>query len=291
MVKKYAELYLDARRALLPTEGQFASNVARELICAASGKTAEQLISDRDLYASEEICELAQSFVRRRVAGEPMPYILGEWDFYGMTLTVTPDVLIPRDDTMAVTELAIKKALFLEQNPRILDLCTGSGCIGLAIAHQIETARVTLADLSQPALRIAKKNIADLKMIGRVNALQADVREPAPKFWGQFDLIVSNPPYVTAQEMTELDVSVRAHEPEMALDGGEDGLVFYRAILQNFTPALRTGGWICFEFGFRQHMQVGMLLSDAGYCNLRFVKDSGGIIRAVCAQKIKETNV
>lgn len=291
MVKKYAELYLDARRALLPTEGQFASNVARELICAASGKTAEQLISDRDLYASEEICELAQSFVRRRVAGEPMPYILGEWDFYGMTLTVTPDVLIPRDDTMAVTELAIKKALFLEQNPRILDLCTGSGCIGLAIAHQIETARVTLADLSQPALRIARKNIADLKMIGRVNALQADVREPAPKFWGQFDLIVSNPPYVTAQEMTELDVSVRAHEPEMALDGGEDGLDFYRAILQNFTPALRTGGWICFEFGFRQHMQVGMLLSDAGYCNLRFVKDCGGIIRAVCAQKIKETNV
>ena len=91
--------------------------------------------------------------------------------------------------------------------------------------------------------------------------------------------------------MTELDVSVRAHEPEMALDGGEDGLDFYRAILQNFTPALRTGGWICFEFGFRQHMQVGMLLSDAGYCNLRFVKDSGGIIRAVCAQKIRETNV
>mgnify|MGYP002609722854 CR=1 FL=1 len=140
MVKKYAELYLDARRALLPTEGQFASNVARELICAASGKTAEQLISDRDLYASEEICELAQSFVRRRVAGEPMPYILGEWDFYGMTLTVTPDVLIPRDDTMAVTELAIKKALFLEQNPRILDLCTGSGCIGLAIARRVKDA-------------------------------------------------------------------------------------------------------------------------------------------------------
>ena len=144
MVKKYAELYLDARRALLPTEGQFASNVARELICAASGKTAEQLISDRDLYASEEICELAQSFVRRRVAGEPMPYILGEWDFYGMTLTVTPDVLIPRDDTMAVTELAIKKALFLEQNPRILDLCTGSGCIGLAIARRVKDARCLL---------------------------------------------------------------------------------------------------------------------------------------------------
>ena len=103
------EVGIEALTLVLPEkEGEFASNVARELICAASGKTAEQLISDRDLYASEEICELAQSFVRRRVAGEPMPYILGDWDFYGMTLTVTPDVLIPRDDTMAVTELAIK---------------------------------------------------------------------------------------------------------------------------------------------------------------------------------------
>ena len=281
MVKKYAELYLDARRALLPTEGQFASNVARELICAASGKTAEQLISDRDLYASEEICELAQSFVRRRVAGEPMPYILGEWDFYGMTLTVTPDVLIPRDDTMAVTELAIKKALFLEQNPRILDLCTGSGCIGLAIAHQIETARVTLADLSQPALRIARKNIADLKMIGRVNALQADVREPAPKFWGQFDLIVSNPPYVTAQEMTELDVSVRAHEPEMALDGGEDGLEFYRAISENWREALHPGARLYFEVGIGQADSVLRIMRRQGFGELEIVPDTAGIPRVV----------
>jgi len=196
VVKKYAELYLDARRALLPTEGQFASNVARELICAASGKTAEQLISDRDLYASEEICELAQSFVRRRVAGEPMPYILGEWDFYGMTLTVTPDVLIPRDDTMAVTELAIKKALFLEQNPRILDLCTGSGCIGLAIARRVKDARVTLGDVSPAALRVARQNVGSQRLSGRVKCLTIDVRQPAAPFLGTFDLIVSNPPYV-----------------------------------------------------------------------------------------------
>ena len=204
MVKKYAELYLDARRALLPTEGQFASNVARELICAASGKTAEQLISDRDLYASEEICELAQSFVRRRVAGEPMPYILGEWDFYGMTLTVTPDVLIPRDDTMAVTELAIKKALFLEQNPRILDLCTGSGCIGLAIARRVKDARVTLGDVSPAALRVARQNVGSQRLSGRVKCLTIDVRQPAAPFLGTFDLIVSNPPYVTTAEMETL---------------------------------------------------------------------------------------
>ena len=148
MVKKYADLFLDARRALLKQEGQFAANVARELVCAASGKTAEQVIADREIYASEEVCELTESFVQRRLRGEPMPYILGQWDFYGMTLTVTPDVLIPRDDTVVVTELAIKKAMYLEQNPRILDLCTGSGCIGLAIARRVKDARVTLGDVS-----------------------------------------------------------------------------------------------------------------------------------------------
>ena len=291
MVSSYGELYREARSTLLKSEGDNASFLARELLAFASGRAAAALLADPNLIADERTAEAMHVYTARLVRGEPLAYILGRWSFYGMELTVTPDVLIPRDDTMAVTDLAIEALRRMAPPQRVLDLCTGSGCIGLAIAHQIETARVTLADLSQPALRIARKNIADLKMIGRVNALQADVREPAPKFWGQFDLIVSNPPYVTAQEMTELDVSVRAHEPEMALDGGEDGLDFYRAILQNFTPALRTGGWICFEFGFRQHMQVGMLLSDAGYCNLRFVKDSGGIIRAVCAQKIKETNV
>ena len=265
MVKKYAELYLDARRALLPTEGQFASNVARELICAASGKTAEQLISDRDLYASEEICELAQSFVRRRVAGEPMPYILGEWDFYGMTLTVTPDVLIPRDDTMAVTELAIKKALFLEQNPRILDLCTGSGCIGLAIARRVKDARVTLGDVSPAALRVARQNVGSQRLSGRVKCLTIDVRQPAAPFLGTFDLIVSNPPYVTTAEMETLDPSVRDYEPHLALWGGDDGLDFYRAIVRNFTPALNPGGWLCFEFGMGQDAAVCDLLRRAGY--------------------------
>lgn len=290
MVKRYGELYLEARRALRVTEGENASYIARELLSFASGKSAAALIADRELYASEETASAVQAYTVRILQGEPLAYVLGKWSFYGMELTVTPDVLIPRDDTMAVTELAIEKLRAMPKPQRVLDLCTGSGCIGLAIAHQIESARVTLADISLPALKIAKKNLADLKMTGRVNALQADVREPAPAFWGQFDLIVSNPPYITEQEMRELDRSVRDHEPHLALDGGEDGLDFYRAILCNFTNSLRPGGWICLEFGFRQHMQVGMLLSDAGYRNLHFAKDSGGIIRAVCAQKPEQAS-
>ena len=289
MVKKYADLYLDARRALLEKEGQFASNIARELVCAASGKTAEQLIADRELYASEEVCQLTADFVRRYAAGEPMPYILGEWDFYDMTLTVTPDVLIPRDDTTVVTELAIKKALFLNQNPRILDLCTGSGCIGLAIAKRVKDARVTLGDVSQGALRVARRNIMDQKLATRVKCLPIDVLKPAQDFLGTFDLIVSNPPYIPTETWKTLDPSVRDYEPRLALDGGDDGLDFYRAILENFTSALQPGGWICFEFGIGQGNDVCSLLRQHGYEITELRKDSAEITRAVLARKREES--
>ena len=289
MVKKYADLYLDARRALLEKEGQFASNIARELVCAASGKTAEQLIADRELYASEEVCQLTADFVRRYALGEPMPYILGEWDFYDMTLTVTPDVLIPRDDTTVVTELAIKKALFLNQNPRILDLCTGSGCIGLAIAKRVKDARVTLGDVSQGALRVARRNIMDQKLATRVKCLPIDVLKPAQDFLGTFDLIVSNPPYIPTETWKTLDPSVRDYEPRLALDGGDDGLDFYRAILENFTPALQPGGWICFEFGIGQENDVCSLLLRHGYEITELRKDSAEITRAVLARKREES--
>ncbi len=284
MVKTYADLYLDARKALLPTEGMYAGNIARELVCAASGKTQEALIADRSLYASEEICARVENFVQRHLQGEPTAYILGQWDFADMTLTVTPDVLIPRDDTMAVTELAIKKALFLPQNPRILDLCTGSGCIGLAIARRVKDAKLTLADLSMEALRVAKKNVADLHMGGRVSCVQVDVKKPAPHFLGKFDLIVSNPPYVTTAEMAQLDPSVRDYEPHMALHGGRDGLDFYRAIVQNFTPALRPGGCLALEFGMGQHPAVCDILEGAGYTVLELRDDYSGITRAVLAR-------
>ncbi len=284
MVKTYADLYLDARKALLPSEGMYAGNVARELVCAASGKTQEALIADRSLYASEEICMRVENFVQRHLMGEPTAYILGQWDFADMTLTVTPDVLIPRDDTMAVTELAIKKALFLPQNPRILDLCTGSGCIGLALARRVKDAKLTLADVSMDALRVAKKNVADLHLGGRVSCVQVDARKPAAPFLGKFDMIVSNPPYVTTAEMEQLDRSVRDYEPHLALHGGSDGLDFYRDIVRNFTPALRPGGCVVFEFGMGQDPAVGAILEAAGYTVLEWKQDYSGITRAVLAQ-------
>lgn len=284
MVKTYADLYLDARKALLPLEGMYAGNIARELVCAASGKSQEALIADRALYASQEICDRAEDYVRRHLEGEPTAYILGQWDFFDMTLTVTPDVLIPRDDSMAVTELAIKKALYLPQNPRILDLCTGSGCIGLAVARRVKDAKVTLSDVSAAALRVAKKNVADLHLGGRVSCVPVDVTKPAAPFLGKFDLITANPPYISTAEMEKLDHSVRDYEPHLALHGGEDGLDFYRAIARNFTHALRPGGFLALEFGMGQADAVCSILGSWGYQILELRQDNSGILRAVLAQ-------
>lgn len=285
MVKKYSDLYLDARKALLESEGQYAGTLARQLLSAASGKSQEAILADRDLYASEEVCARTEDYVRRHLSGEPMAYILGQWEFFGLPLTVSRDVLIPRDDTVAVTELAIKRALFLPQNARILDLCTGSGCIGIAIASRVKDARLTLGDVSPEALRIAKENVAAHHLNGRVSCLQIDVTKPAAPFLGKFDMIVANPPYVTTAEMETLDASVKNFEPHLALDGGEDGLDCYRAILDNFTSALRPGGVICFEHGLGQEGAVAALLEEHDFTVLEIKRDNSYIIRAVAAQK------
>lgn len=285
MVKTFAELYQEVRGELLETETpEEAARIARELVCAATGQTKADLLAGREAVLDSHAVHRLRDFVIRAREGEPLAYIIGEWDFCGMTLHITRDVLIPRDDTMAVTELAMKKAMFLEQNPRVLDLCAGSGCIGLAVAHKVKDARVTLGELSPGAIRVAKRNIADQKLSGRVSCIQVDVKRPAAKFLGTFDLIVSNPPYVTTGEYESLEPSVRDYEPRMALDGGDDGLDFYRAIVENFTTALKPGGFLCFEFGLGQQEAVCGILEQGGYEVCRLRDDNQGITRAVIAQ-------
>ena len=284
MVKRYGELYLEARRALRASEGENASFVARELLGFASGKSAAALMADRELYASEQTAERMEQYTARALQGEPLAYILGKWSFYGLELTVTPDVLIPRDDTMAVTELAIGKLREMEPPQRVLDLCTGSGCIGLAIASRVKDAKVTLADLSMEALAVAKENTGLNRLGGRVRCVQADAMQKAPAFLGKYDMIVSNPPYVTGAEMQALPHSVKDFEPEMALYGGEDGLDFYRAIVENYTPALKKGGFVCFEFGMGQGDDVCRILEENGYAILERTRDYNDRERAVLAQ-------
>lgn len=285
MVKKYSDLYLDTRRMLLATEdAPTAGLMARNLLAHYSGKTQEAVLRDRDMYAGDEICSKVEAAAQRLLKGEPLAYVLGEWEFYGLTLTVTPSVLIPRDDTCAVTSLAINRAIFLNHDPRILDLCTGSGCIGLAIASRVKDARVTLADISKDALMVAKKNITTHKLSARVSCVQADALSPAPAFLGRFDMIVSNPPYITGHDMAELDDSVKNYEPHLALFGGRDGLDFYRSIAANYKTALKPGGYLALEFGDGQGDDVCRILKENGYTILERTKDFNDRERAVLAQ-------
>ena len=281
----HRELYLSARNALCQTEDhQTAGLVARDLICTFSGKTPEQMLADLELTAPEQLVGKVREGVRRLLRDEPLAYVLGEWEFYGLKLYVNQDVLIPRDDTCAVTELAINRSLFLEKDPRILDLCCGSGCIGLAVASRVKDARITLADVSKGALAVAKKNIARNKLGGRMSIFQVDARQKAPSFLGKFDMIVSNPPYITAEEMHRLPRSVDDYEPHLALFGGEDGLDFYRAIIENFTPILKPGGWLCFEFGMGMGDAVCALLEESDYTIIERKRDFNDRERAVLAQ-------
>ena len=285
MVKKFSQLYLDARRTLIEKEdAETASLMARNVLCYCSGKTQEQFLADRELYASEEVCEAVETAVRRLLTGEPLAYVLQEWDFYGMRLQITPKVLIPRDDTCAVTDLAIKQALFLKKSPRILDLCTGSGCIGLAIASRVKDAKVTLADVSNDALAVARRNVALHKLGGRVSCVKADALAEPAAYLGQFDMIVSNPPYVTRAQMRELPDSVIRFEPRLALYGGPDGLDFYRAIADHYRKVLRPGGYLCLEFGMDQGDDVCAILESNGYTILERTRDYNQRERAVLAQ-------
>ena len=285
MVKTYSQLYVDCRKALRAKEDEeMASFMARQLLSHFSGKPFEKLLSDMYLYAGEEMCAAMDDATQRLLNDEPLAYILGEWEFYGLDLYVTPNVLIPRDDTCAVVSLAINQALFLPQEPRIMDLCTGSGCIGLAIASRVKDAWVTLADISKDAMAVARKNIARHKMSGRVSVVNVDALTEPPAFLGKFDMIVSNPPYITGQEMTELDRSVFDYEPHLALFGGNDGLDFYRAIAKNYAHVLKPGGYLAFEFGDTQGNDVCRILEENGYTILERSRDFNDRERAVLAQ-------
>ena len=280
-----SELYRRTRQTLRTKEdADTAAFYARELVCHVTGLTRETMLAQQEKKISDSTEGEVLRLTYRLLTGEPLAYVLGQWEFYGMQLAVNPNVLIPRDDTCAVTDLAIQQALFLDNSPRILDLCTGSGCIGLAVANRIKDAKVTLADISRDALQVARKNISAQKLSGRVSCVQVNALQAPPAFLGKFDLIVSNPPYVTTAEMEELPKGVAEHEPHLALHGGCDGLDFYRAITQNYSAALKPGGYLCFEFGMGQGDAVCSLLQENGFTILERSRDYNDRERAVLAR-------
>lgn len=281
MAKTYNDLYLDARRTLRAHGVEAAQLEARELVAYAAEKGREQFFRDLSLYAPDHVEQRAGQLVDRRLAGEPVAYIIGEWDFYGLTLDITPEVLVPRADTEVLAQQAMEFAESLGEGARVLDLCAGSGCVGLAVAAGCPNTRVTLGDISDGALRICRQNVRRNNLSARVTCMSVNALEaPIPNLW-DFDLIVCNPPYIRRDEMAQLDASVRKYEPALALDGGTDGLDFYRAITEKWRRALRLGGKLMFEVGYDQADAVEKLLARQGYEEIRSFQDTHGIWRVV----------
>ena len=280
MAITYNNLYLDLRTELRRAGDEEATQSARELVCAAAGKTREELVRDGSLYASPEVEAAAHELVKRHLAGEPVAYLIGEWEFYGLPLDISPAVLIPRPDTEVLATKLIDAARGAG-SCRILDLCAGSGCIGLAAAANLPNARVLLGEYDEEALKICRQNIRRNRLTSRVASLKLDAREKPSRTLGEFRFLVSNPPYIPSADIETLDASVREHEPRLALDGGEDGLMFYRAIVQHWTQILRPGGWLMFEVGEDQADAVMALMKDAKYTDVTALEDTAGIRRVV----------
>ena len=281
MPKTYSQLYIDARRALKEAGIEAHSLEARLLICHAANKTQAELLRDMPLYTSNEVERTLEGFMARRLGGEPVAYISGAWEFYGLPLQITPDVLIPRSDTEVMVDKALELSRQRNSSPRVLDLCCGSGCIGLAMAHELPESRVVMLDLSRKALDVARRNIRLNGLSARVVCMEGDALIPPADNLGSFDLILSNPPYIATAEIDTLDSSVRCFEPRSALDGGEDGLCFYRFIASEWKHSLRTGGWLVFEIGETQAADVMKIMRLAGYKNVDCVKDTAGHDRVV----------
>lgn len=287
MATTYNNLYLDLRTELRRAGDEEATQSARELVCAAAAKTREELVRDGSLYASPEVEQSARELVKRHLAGEPVAYLIGEWEFYGLPLDISESVLIPRPDTETLAEAAIGW-LRQQEAPRVLDLCAGSGCLGLAIASQVPAARVVLGELSDGALRICRQNIRRCGLTGRVTAMQLDALRPPLQRLGDFDCIVSNPPYIPSGDIPGLDASVRDYEPHMALDGGADGLDFYRAICAHWRSVLHPGSRLCFEVGIGQADDVLRLMRSVGFGDLEILPDPAGIPRVVLGDLYQE---
>lgn len=222
-----------------------------------------------------------QKLLQRRVNLEPIAYIIGEKEFYSRTYKVNSSVLIPRPETELLVDETLEIAKQLE-SPLILEIGTGSGCIATTIASCCDEARIVASDISEQALRTAKENIAVHNQNDSVTLTQADMLGTFKN--NSFDIIVSNPPYITETAYVSLEPEVKNYEPKLALSGGKDGLLYINEIISDSRRVLKTGGWCVLEIGFDQKKKVENLFIKYGFSNISSAKDINGIERVVRAK-------
>ncbi|MFQ3573006.1 MAG: peptide chain release factor N(5)-glutamine methyltransferase [Thermodesulfovibrionales bacterium] len=232
-----------------------------------------------DLPIPERQVKQIEEIVKRRTTGIPLQYLLGEVEFFDMIINVGEGVFIPRPETELMTEYAIKE--IKGHSPLVLDICTGSGCIALAIAKQKKGSFVVGTDISEIALRYAKGN-AKRNKINNVSFVRCDLFAPFKD--GVFDVIISNPPYISSNDIKFLQREVQK-EPLIALDGGDDGLDFYRRIINNISHLMKSGGVIILEIGFNQSKEVFGIVKENTFSEVRIIKDYAGIDRILIARR------
>lgn len=283
MAFTYHDLKFHARNALKAVGLENAGLEAREILCVASGKTKEELLRDQDLYVNDDFIKRVGDMVDRRREGVPLAYVLGEWSFRNLTLHVSPAALIPRQETEILAQLSIDwlREREDEEHLRVLDLCAGTGCVGLSIAAEVKNTRVVLVDTSRAALDLCRRNVRRNRLGTRAIHMQGDALEPPNPALGLFDLLVCNPPYIPSEDIPGLDPSVRDFEPLIALDGGPDGLDFYRSVTEQWTPLLHPGGHILFEVGIGQAEAATAIMEQNGFIQIQSYQDTAGIWRVV----------
>ena len=262
-------------------------NEARMILSYATGLTHSEIITRSKELMKDDDFEVFEKRIHDRLTGTPLQYILGIQEFMGLPFRVNPSVLIPRLDTEVLVTQCLK--MIDEKgwtHPEVLDMCTGSGAIGISIAAKMPGALVTMTDISSDALRTAMVN-ADLNNVSKQCIfLEGDMFDALPED-KQFDMIVINPPYIESKVIPTLDIEVRDHEPRLALDGGEDGLDYYRVIAEHAGAHLRSGGILALEIGADQAVAVKRLLNKArSFDNMHKVRDLAGLDRVIVAERL-----
>jgi len=275
------------------------------------GKNKAWLIAHADEEIPDDQADRYMVLLERRKTGEPIQYITGETEFYGLPFRVTPDVLIPRPETEHLVEKALELAMLSDRfvtghdfsraesrakqnralapagrsskTPRILDIGTGSGAIAIALAHHLPNAQITALDISASALEIARENALRNAITDRIQFIQSDLL--AAVAHQRFDLVVSNPPYVPITDRASLSIEVREHEPALALFAGDDGLDVIRRLIPAAFAVLEPGGFLLIEIGYGQSEAVAALMADAGFERIEFVPDLQGIPRVASGQR------
>lgn len=270
------EAYNDCKKQLQAAGIEDYVFESKQIIKHVTGYTNAQILTKYTQPLTEFQQNNLIAIIKQRLIRYPLQYIMGKWNFFGREFFVGPGVLIPRSDTETLIDVCLE-SLKDKTNPRVLDLCAGTGCIGLTIKGECATADVTLVEKYDEALSFtnknAKHNNIDVKIV-KGDVLKTEGAE------GEYDLIVSNPPYITAEDMKNLQPEVK-FEPATALDGGEDGLVFYRHIVKEYKKHLVKGGVLAFEVGINEAEAVAEIMKQNGYQNVSLRKDYCDIDRVV----------